>query len=100
LQEMIAGTLPNSAESILRLRLRTDESGLVHVEWDSVFGRPYELLKRVGALDQPVQVIRTSAERGDPVILQELQPLDEAAALYGVRVSQRSLPGSARSWIA
>lgn len=70
------------------------------MEWDSVFGRHYELLKRVGALDQPVLEIRTSAEVGEPVILQELQPLHEAVPLYGVRVSQRSLPGSACSRIA
>ncbi|MFO1459366.1 MAG: hypothetical protein U1G08_08140 [Verrucomicrobiota bacterium] len=92
LEEIIAGTLPNSPASSLRLRLRADESGPIHLEWDSVFGRRYELLRILGGLDQPPQVIRTLEGTGEPLIHEQLRPLDETTTLYGVRVSQRSFP--------
>ena len=92
LEEIIAGTLPDSRASLLRLRLRADPFGRVQVEWDSVFGRHYELVRRVGSLDQPPQVIRTLDGTGIPVILEELPPADETVTLYGVRVSQSPFP--------
>ncbi|MBL9175269.1 MAG: PD40 domain-containing protein [Verrucomicrobiales bacterium] len=92
LEEIIAGTLPDSPASLLRLRLRADPFGRVQVEWDSVFGRHYELVRRVGSLDQPPQVIRTLDGTGIPVTLEELLPADETVTLYGVRVSQSPFP--------
>jgi len=92
LEELIAGTLPDSPQSTLRLRLRVAESGSVRMEWDSVFGRDYELFRMVGALDQPPQVIRMVEGSGDPVIYEELQPLDETLTLYGVRVGKHPSP--------
>lgn len=90
LQELIAGTLPDSAGSTLRLRPRIGESGSSRVEWDGVFGRRYELIRIPEGANGTPQVIGAVDGTGASVVFEDLRVPGETAALYRVRVHRSS----------